>query len=168
LKSITYIILTVALLIAVGIFFRIVGNSKKYISEKTVRPFDIITLSGDTVSFPFEGTSKKSILNFYSSDCSLCTVEIDDIISFSKSHNVVVLFISADSLISIQKFASKLKSQLDKNESRILFGQVSLQDMETLFGDITVPQTIVFDQNFKILGLKKGMVTAKFLQRSFE
>ena len=128
----------------------------------------MITLSGDTTFFPDTKRNNKTIINFYSSECPICMTEIGDIILFAKSNNVNIIFISADSLVSIQRFASNLDAHIKGIQSKIMFGQVTLQDMNTLFGEFTVPQTLVLNEDCTIVGIKKGMVSIKFLRKSFE
>jgi peroxiredoxin len=167
-KIIIILFLSIAVVIGILIFLKINSNSKNHFSEKVVQEFDMLTLSGDTITFPIERFSSKLILNFYSTDCSLCMLEIDDIISFSKLNNIEVLFVSADSLVLIKQFASDLNSQVVEDQTKISFGQVSLRDMNKLFGNVAVPQTILIDENLRIKGLKKGVVSTRFLQKSFE
>lgn len=133
-----------------------------------VHEFELITLENDTVIFNKELYPGKLIFNFYSSDCSICMAEISDIVSFSRKYSVDVLFVTADSLNNIRNFASELGSLGMRDEDKVSFAKIDLQDAYKLFGDLTVPQTIAFTENLNVRKIKKGIITSGILHKSFE
>lgn len=127
----------------------------------------IYTLRGDSLIFNKENYSKKLILNFYGTACGLCLTEVNDIVSFSRKYKISVLFVTADSVEAIDKFTYELRKQGITDE-RISFGQISFRDAKKLFGDLTVPQSIVIGNDFRVLDKRKGIITYSFLKRCFE
>jgi hypothetical protein len=127
----------------------------------------IYTLNGDSLIFNKDNYSKKMILNFYGTACGLCLTEMNDIVSFSRKHKISVLFITADSVEAINKFKYELIKQGITDE-RISFARISLLNAKKLFGELTVPQSIFIDDNFRVVDKKKGIVTYSFLKRCFE
>jgi peroxiredoxin len=135
--------------------------------EAQLAEVPIYTIGGDSLILNKETYSSKLILNFYGTACGLCLTEINDIVSFSRKHKVSVLFVTADSVEAIKKFTYELKKQGITDE-RISFAQISLPNAKKLFGDLTVPQSIVIGNDFRTLDKKKGIITYSFLKRCFE
>lgn len=135
---------------------------------KPVSSFDIVTLKGDTLTFNEQTFPRKLVVNFYSSACDLCMIELGDILYFSKKHDVELLFITADSLSEMETFAEHLKKNGVSDAEKITLARINLEDANKLFGNISVPQTIVFDTGLKPKQIKKGLITSGLLQKSFE
>jgi len=161
-----FTVLIVAVLASVLglLIFQKYSASDKLMKEKKIHRFDIITLNGDTIIFSKDSFPKKLIFNFYSSSCDICMFEVNDIVSFSTKNDIDVLFITADSLESMRNFARDIGNK----GGRITFAKIALVDAEKLFGELTVPQTILFDEGLEIKKIKKGLVSTGLLNKSFE
>ena len=154
--------------IVISLLFFIKQNPVPLKQEETqLEEVPIYTLMGDSLIFNKDNYSKKLILNFYGTACGLCLTEMNDIVSFSRKHKVSVLFITADSVEAIKKFTHELIKQGITDE-RISFAKISLPNAKKLFGDLTVPQSIFINDNFRVVDRKKGIITYSFLKRCFE
>lgn len=154
--------------IVASLFFFIKHNPIQPKQTKTqLEEVPIYMLTGDSLIFSKENYSKKLILNFYGTTCGLCLTEMNDIVSFSRKHKVSVLFITADSVEAIKEFTHELIKQGITDE-RISFAKISLPNAKKLFGDLTVPQSIFIDDNFRVIDKKKGIITYSFLKKCFE
>lgn len=78
------------------------------------------------------------------------------------------MFVTADSDSIFNFFISELRAKALRGTDRVQFAKIELNDAGRLFGDISVPQTIIFDEGLTIKRLKKGLVSNKFLKKSFE
>lgn len=162
-----------AAFLVVTIFFLLILKSAGIISGQTKQKLTIkdevslFTIEGDTVTLNYKNYPSKLILNFYGTGCSLCQVEISDIVSFSRDNKINVLFITADSIEAIKQFKNELSKQ-GINDEHISFAQVRLEDAKRLFGDVIVPQSIVFDKMLTIRASKKGLISYSFLKKSYK
>lgn len=162
------IVLLFASLIGLAFLFQIKRLSAKKKKEPELHEFSIATPTNDSIPFNRKQFPERLVLNFYSSECSLCLAEVNDILSFSRQNNIDVLFVTADSDSSLNIFISELRVKVLKGNDRVQFAKIRLADASRLFGDVSVPQTLVFDEGLKIKRLKKGLVSSNFLKKSFE
>ena len=141
-------------------------SSKKF-KDEPIPSFSIVNLDGNHIEFKKENFPRQLILNFFGTECGLCAAEVSDLILFSRKHNVDILFVTPDSISAIKKFSNELKNQ-GVNDNKISFAQISLTDAKKTFGDLVVPQSMIFDKGLKIKRMKKGIVSYQFLKKSFE
>jgi hypothetical protein len=159
--------LFIAIVFMYIIYFFLNNPRQTESSFSLAKQVSILDISGDSIVFNNENYPNKIIVNFYGTKCGLCLTEINDIVSFSRKTSTKVLFITADSIPSIKSFIAELERQ-NITDEQIMFAKISLQSAIRLFGDLTVPQTLLVDENFRIIGSKKGIVSYSFLKRSFE
>lgn len=157
-----------AALILTSLIFWKMSLANDAAESMTVNEFTVVTVSNDTVVFNRESFPNRLILNFYSSDCDLCMFELKDIIAFAKANRTDVLFITADSLASMKKFSELLASEGVTVRDNICVAKIDLQAAAALFGDVSVPQTILFKEGLKVTKLKKGLVSGRLLNKGFE
>lgn len=162
------IVLLFVALIGLAFLFQIKGLSAKNKKVPELHEFSIATPTNDSILFNSKQFPERLVLNFYSSECSLCLAEVNEILSFSRQNNIDILFVTADSDSSFNFFISELRDKALKNNDRVQFAKIKLADASRLFGDVSVPQTIVFDEGLTIKRLKKGLVSNNFLKKSFE
>lgn len=161
------IIVTPVIAVLVFVILIVIKSAPSKIVYKKVPQISLIKLDGSSIVLNETNYSAPLIFNFFGTDCGFCSVEINDIISFSRKQNIDVLFVSADSLNAINSYAIDLKNQ-GLQEGRISFAQITLADAKILFGSLVVPQTIVFESGLKIKGIKKGVVTYDYLKKAIE
>ena len=163
------LIMAAAGLIAAAVIFLIFFKSRSLEEDKhkVLPEFSLTKLDGSISVFKKENYPKKLILNFFGTECGLCSAEMNDIISFSKTSKTDVLFLSPDSLSAISNFASELKARGVTYEG-ISFAKISIHDAKKIFSDAVVPQSIIFDEGLKIKRIKKGVLSYQFPKKSFE
>ncbi len=162
-KVITILIIIILILISLIL---IKSKARNIYSESEVPKFSLKKVDGTGLIFTKENYSGKLILNFFGTECEFCLAEMNDIISFSKKHDVEVLFVTADSLDSLRNYILQLKKH-GINRERISFAQINLQDANKVFGDVIVPQSMILDDGLKIRTIRKGMVSYTFLKNTF-
>lgn len=162
------IVILFASLVGLTFLFQVKLLSVDKKKKRELHEFSITTQANNSIEFSSKQFPERLVLNFYSSECSLCLAEVNEILSFSRQNNIDVLFVTADSDSSFNIFISELRNKALKDNDRVLFAKIRLADASQLFGDVSVPQTIVFDQGLKIKRLKKGLVSSNFLKKSFE
>lgn len=162
------IVVILASLIGVAFLFQIKWLSTSKKKEPELHEFTIATPTKDSIVFNRKQFPERLVLNFYSSECSLCLAEVNEILSFSRQTSIDILFVTADSDSSFNSFISELRAKVLKDNDRVQFAKIKLADAGRLFGDVSVPQTIVFDEGLTIKRLKKGLVSNTFLKKSFE
>lgn len=162
------LVLIIASLIGFAIYSKSISLSQKSKVQRVAHKFNITTINRDTIPFNSDHFPKRLILNFYSSSCGLCIAEINEIISFSRKKDIDVVFITCDSEKATKNFILELKTSGLKDTDKVSFGKISFDDANGLFGDITVPQTIAFDDGLKIKQIKKGLISSHLLQKAFE
>lgn len=134
---------------------------------QSLKQVTISNIAGDSILFSEANYPHKLIVNFYGTECGLCLTEINDIVSYSRKTRTKVLFVTADSAYSIQNFIKELEKQ-KITDPQIMFARISTKTAVRLFGDLTVPQTLLLDDNFRVVGSKKGTISYSFLKKSFE
>lgn len=164
------IILIVTLLVALislayVFWFKLLSVDKK--EKPELHEFTIVTPVSDSVVFNSKQFPNRLIFNFYSSECSICLSEVNEILTYSRQNNIDILFVTADSDSIFYTFISELRVKVLTTNDRVQFAKIQLDDASRLFGDVSVPQTIVFDKGLKVKRMKKGLVTSNFLKKSF-
>lgn len=159
--------LLAALISLVFLFqFKLLSVDKK--EKRELHEFTITTPVNDSIVFNSKQFPNRLIFNFYSSECSICLSEVNEILTFSRQNDIDILFVTADSDSIFYAFISELRVKALITNDRVQFAKIQLDDASRLFGGVSVPQTIVFDKGLKIKRMKKGLVTSIFLKKSFE
>lgn len=107
------------------------------------------------------------VLNHFDSGCSLCIAEINDIIAFSKSKQTKVLFISMESLSSIQAFSNELKNQ-KVDTLLVSCAKIDSAAVIRLFGDFSTPKTILCNRGLIPIRKIDGLATYHQIIKGFE
>ena len=150
-----------------GLFFFLENPLSAKEENIKIQEVSVLTVDGDSVKINEQNYPHKLILNFYGTDCSLCMAEVNEIVSFSRKYKVGVLFVTADSVDSINRFRHELEKQ-NITDDHIMFAKISLKNAYKLFGDLIVPQTILLEDSLQVAGIKKGILSYSFLRKSFE
>lgn len=161
------VLLLIFVVLIAALVWMIVTKQKDN-NKVVIHPFNLVTLNSDTVKFTATNFPHKLIFNFYSSECSICMKEVSDLVTFSKKYKTRVIFVTADSKELQQKFKTDLEAQGLLQNADLMFARVSLADADALLGDLTTPQTIVFDDGLEVKSVKKGLVSINYLRKSFE
>jgi peroxiredoxin len=139
-------------------------NHKKEVQEriKTMPNFFFYTLNGEVFSRK-NMPEKPSIFVYFNSDCDYCQLEAikieERLYDFG---NVQLIFVSFEGKDVIQKFAKNYK--LD-NKKNVLFLEDSKGEFSKIFDVNSIPYTVVYGANGKLLKKFKGITKVdKILQ----
>jgi len=118
----------------------------------------------------FTKTSLKPDVNtifmYFNSECDFCQHEAQSIYdNLDSFKNVQFIFVSTEPISTIQQFSEQYN--LD-NQRSITFLNDSLDTFSSQFDATSIPYTLIYDQNEKLIKKHKGQLNAKGILRALQ
>ncbi|MBB2148324.1 TlpA family protein disulfide reductase [Pedobacter gandavensis] len=159
-KSIKIILLSFLVILFFGLGFAVYYQTELN-KEKTGKDISEMEISrgNDNLKLGDITIKKNLIINFLSTDCLSCTQQLK-VIGSSDFANQQILLLSNE---SSQIMDINLKRKGLINKPNIQYAHVNSVNFYKFFGTLSIPTTIIIDQNYKIKKTYNGFVNTATL-----
>lgn len=162
-NKVIFFVLISTILVGLGFLvfdkLKVKNQNQKQIS--TMPDFHFFDSLGNIASRNHVSSSQGTVVFYYNSTCSLCEEEFYFIReSLDEFENTQLIFVSTEEFKDIRSFATKYDLW---GKDQVHFFQDKDLSFGTFFILETVPSTLVYDREDKLLGSYKGIVSIKNL-----
>lgn len=138
-----------------------VTNRIKTIPTFTAKTLDNIEFSKDNLI-----PDTPSVFLYFNSECDFCKHEAKSIRNAIDEFNEIqLIFVSSEPLEKIRDFS---KNQGLYNKSNIVFLQDATGNFSQQFNAMSVPYTLAYDKNQKLIKTHRGQLSAKGILKIFD
>lgn len=114
-----------------------------------------------------EKFDNKLIVYYFDSSCEMCFAEASDIVNYAKAEDARLLFVTSDKFENIKAFRKRLTFK-GMAEDKFSIARVKKDDIKSLFGNQTAPQSLFFGKEFEVKGQRTEIITYESLASAFE
>jgi len=164
----------ITIVIIVGLFGVLIFSLLSKVMEKTTIQERIKTVPAFTLktinNTEFENNNLTSnmptVFLYFNSECDFCQHEAESISNrIDEFNKIQLVFVSTEPIEKIKEFSEKYNLHKHIN---IIFLQDAIGNFSEQFNATTIPYTLAYDKNQKLIKTHKGQINAKGILKIFD
>lgn len=168
-----YIRIVIPIIVIIALFYAgyrmfDLSRQKKNQAEKIVHipSFELKSTLGETFTNKNLKVAVPVVFFYFNSDCEFCQAEIQDIVqNIKKFEGIQLLFVSFEPVQKIIMFQATYKLDIYDN---IVFLSDYKKTFSEIFGVKTLPSSLVYDKNGKLVSRNNGAVKVDYLLKALK